>query len=250
MELGEGNVAEKRVATESSPPPAKRQQTAEQEDGAPSTGGAKPILVVLPGSSSYLAQDMQLLLMPLLEDRFDVRVRPGSNVDGGKKWAGWDAGTNAAKVVNELGLCPMEEDAAPWYVLGCSFGNRVACFIVSDGLTPVAPGLILMGYPMYGPGDNNKEARVEQIQALPASAKVLAISGGKDPALNKDAPDLKGQELWDSVVAGMQCDVTVKLNEKGGHGVYEGGKSEAAKARHAQATTNFMQWIHEFTSNV
>lgn len=243
MEAGE--AAEKRAAEESSPPPAKRQQTAPD--------AAKPILVVLPGSSSVLANDMQSLLMPELEARFDVRVRPGSDVDGGKKWAGWNPSTNAAKVVNDLGICPTEPDAEPWYVLGCSFGCRVACSIVSDGLTPVAPGLVLMGYPMYGPKDNdNKEARVQHIQALPATAKVLAISGGKDPALNKDAPDLKGQELWDSVVEGMQCsaNVTVKLNAKGGHGVYEGGKSEAAQARHAEATNSFMQWIDEFAGTV
>jgi hypothetical protein len=97
----------------------------------------KPILVVLPGASGALAMDMEDLFLPLLKDTFEVRVRPT------KRWQGWDATKNAKAVVEEL--CPQEADAPAWYLLGASFGNRVAAAIVSERLTATPPSLIFTG---------------------------------------------------------------------------------------------------------
>eukprot|EP00937_MAST-01D_sp_MAST-1D-sp2_P005118 g5118.t1 len=256
---------------------AKRQRVG----GAKST---KPILVVLPGSSSKLSADMKTLLMPALEDAgFDVRVRKGkgkgkfgvdSYDDGpdGQKWRGWDPEANAKHVVKELDICPSEIDAAPWFVLGCSFGARVACSIVADELTPVAPGLILCGYPMYAAPPKAKksadskeikpkvkdieqiEARITLIQQLPASAKVLAISGAKDEYLNKNAPagaPQGAEPLWSRVLDGMACreNASVHVIDKGTHGCYEPGKSAPAIARKEQATANMVGWINDFAGN-
>jgi hypothetical protein len=137
---GGGGKGTKRVGggddDASSAPNAKRRQPQE-----------KPVLVVLPGATSNLAGDMIQHLIPLLEAKFDVRIRRGSSEkeQGGSRWKGWNPSSNALTVVNTLGICPLEADSAPWYVLGCSFGNRVACSIVSDELTKVAPSLILTG---------------------------------------------------------------------------------------------------------
>jgi hypothetical protein len=98
---------------------------------------------------------------------------------------------------------------------------------------------------MYGPGDKDKEARVEHIQKLPSTAKVLAISGEKDECLDKNTPaeSPKGQQLWDAVVAGMLCTPAVKMHPKGGHGVFEGGKSGPVQERNAAAATTIVEWI-------
>jgi hypothetical protein len=76
-------------------PPGKRQQT-----------GKKPIMVVLPGSSSKLSKDMKEHLIPALEEAgFDVRVRPGKD-EGQPSWSGWDPKKNATNVVRDL--CPQQ----------------------------------------------------------------------------------------------------------------------------------------------
>ena len=81
-----------------------------------------------------LAKDFSEMLIPALRVHFEVRERPPA------KWKGWDPAKNAQDVAATL--CPKTEDAAPWFVLGASFGNRVACAIVSEELTPV-PSLTL-----------------------------------------------------------------------------------------------------------
>jgi hypothetical protein len=205
----------------------------------------KPILVILQGASGKLSANMTNLFLPALvqSGHWDIRVRPEGS------WTnGWHAKNNATVVVNDLGLCPKDADAAPWFVMGCSFGNRVATSIVSDALTPVAPGLILMGYPMYG--DNGKEDRVKHIQKLPPTANVLAISGENDSCLKSNVPEGKphGRALWDHVVAGMPCrdQTTVKYVAKGGHGVYEDAKTGPAKIRKNEATIQILQWMKDF----
>lgn len=204
---------------------------------------SKSILVVLPGASGKLSADYINLLLPALEESglWDIRKRP----DG--EWTkGWRPKTDAVNVTEDL--CPKDVDAEPWYVLGCSFGNRVATAIVSDALTPVAPGLILTGYPMYG--DNGNEKRVEHIQKLPASARVLAISGEKDSCLHSQVPEGKprGRDLWDLVVSGMACrsQTSVKYIAKGSHSVYESTKSAVGIARKNEQTLQILQWMEDF----
>ena len=199
--------------------------------------GKSPILVMLPGASGTFTKDFMELLLPRLKERFEVRMRPAG------KWKGWSPKTNAQLTVETL--CPRESDAAPWYVMGCSFGNRVAVSVVADKLTPVAPSLILTGYPMYGP--NGDEARVEHIKTLPISANVLAISGDKDEFLNKNVPEGKprGDELWQQVHTSLACKetTTLRMMPKGGHGVYP-----SAKGKKHETTEQIMKWINEFTS--
>ena len=82
---------------------------------------------------------------------------------------------------------------------------------------------------------------------------MLAISGTKDDCIGKYAPEgtATGKALWDEVVEGMACseNVSVEFVEKGGHGVYEGGKSGKALARNEQTTLQLIQWIDEFTGH-
>lgn len=125
----------------------------------------KPVLVILPGASGGFARDFREDLLPRLHSVFEVRCRPEgiprlmfiiililTHQKG--KWVGWNPSSNAMSVAQAL--CPNSADAEPWFLMGCSFGNRVACSVVIDKKTPVEPGLILTGYPMYGP--NGDEA--------------------------------------------------------------------------------------------
>jgi hypothetical protein len=209
---------------------------------------AKPILVILPGASGTMSQDMTNFLIPELHKIFDVRIREK------KKWNGWDPIKNAKQVVTASeNLCPTSdepEQQQPWFVMGCSFGNRVAVSIVAEKLTSVAPGLILTGYPMYGGSDKGKEVRVEHLQSLPSTAKVLAISGEKDDYLTKNvpmsSPTTGAQSLWDTVLKGMECNstTTVHIVGKAGHGVYP-----SAKGRKGESTSQIIQWIQDFVSS-
>ena len=140
-----------------------------------------------------------------------------------------------------------------WYIMGCSFGNRVATAVIAelDERQRVPPKLILTGYPMYGPSLNNKDARVRSLQSLPVGTPVLAISGTKDEFINseKNVPDQlpsgNPRAVWDSVLQTMPCraTTTVRLIEKGGHGVYP-----AAKGRKATTTTQLVQYIDTFVN--
>jgi hypothetical protein len=148
----------------------------------------KIILVVLPGASGKLSTDFITHLIPALEHTglFEIRERC-------EKWKGWNPISNGESVVSSL--CPSSNVNA-WFILGCSFGNRVASSIVSDELfgTTSAPGLILTGYPMYG--TKGDEQRVEHIQKLPTAARVLAISGAKDEFITKNVPKGRPQVQW------------------------------------------------------
>ena len=210
-----------------------------------------PILVILPGSSGKLSKDFKEFLLPELHQRFDVRLRDE------KKWKGWDPRKNAIDVCSrEENLVTTEfwsydHEDEDWYIMGCSFGNRVATAVVAelDERQRVPPKLILTGYPMYGPSLNNKDARVRSLQSLPVGTPVLAISGTKDEFINseKNVPDQlpsgNPRAVWDSVLQTMPCraSTTVRLIEKGGHGVYP-----AAKGRKATTTTQLVQYIDTF----
>ena len=151
-------------------------------------------------------------------------------------------------VTEKLAPLPHEEREEGWYVLGCSFGNRVATALAAlEMKTP--PKLILTGYPMYGPSLNNKDARVLSLQSLPVETEVLAISGTNDEFINSDKnvphplPSGNPRAVWDSVLQTMSCraTTTVRFIEKGGHGVYP-----SAKGRKADTTTQLVQYIDTF----
>jgi len=151
-------------------------------------------------------------------------------------------------VTEKLVPLPHEEREEGWYVLGCSFGNRVATALAAlEMKTP--PKLILTGYPMYGPSLNNKDARVLSLQSLPVETEVLAISGTKDDFITSEKnvpnqlPSGNPRAVWDSVLQTMPCraTTTVQFIDKGGHGVYP-----AAKGRKADTTTQLLQYIDTF----
>ena len=204
-----------------------------------------PILVILPGSSGKLSKDFKEFLLPELHQRFEVRLREE------KKWNGWNPRNNAHDVMS---LCPPpHEEREDWYVMGCSFGNRVAAAVAEiDSRWQIhAPKLILTGYPMYGPSLNNKDARVLSLQSLPVGTRVLAISGSKDGFITSEKnvpnhlPSGNPRAVWDSVLKTMPCraTTTVRFIEKGGHGVYP-----AAKGRKAATTTQLVKYIDTFVN--
>ena len=204
---------------------------------APLFGGSepaqKPILVVLPGASGALARDFADELIPALRLIFDVRVRPEG------KWQGWDPSKNARAVVAQM--CPKEPDAPAWFVMGASFGNRVAAAVVSEKLTLVTPTLIFTGFPLYG--DKGTDERLNSLRALPASARVLCISGEKDDYITKNVPAGKphGQALWDEVAPSLACGMTVHMVAKGTHGCFP-----SAKGQKKDACAQMVSWIRKF----
>ena len=75
--------------------------------------------------------------LPLPDPRLETPASPAHVCD------------SRANMTPRLSLA--QADAPAWFVLGCSFGNRVAAAIVAEALTPVPPALILTGYPMCVP---------------------------------------------------------------------------------------------------
>jgi len=232
-------------------------QIAASETKAGGKGGKKkPVLVILPGSSGKLSNDFKEFLVPVLHRRFEVRLRDE------KKWKGWDPMKNAQDVcafTEQLIPADGTDEAEDWYIMGCSFGNRVATAAVAglvrgnrflhEEKQRVPPKLILTGYPMYGPSVKNKEARILSLQSLPVGTQVLAISGTNDEFINSDKnvphplPSGNPRAVWDSVLQTMPCraTTTVRFIEKGGHGVYP-----SAKGRKADTTTQLVQYIDTF----
>ena len=78
------------------------------------------------------------------------------------------------------------------------------------------------------------------------------MSGAKDECLTKNAPGgvPTAAALWEPVISGMACadNVSFKLVEKGGHGVYGGGKSKKALERNDVTTASMIQWISDFAN--
>ena len=180
---------------------------------------------MLPGASGELSKPMNDILIPILENSFEIRIRSG-------KWKGWNP--NGKETVDEvLALCPKEP--CTYYILGHSFGNRVICSLfvnnhfVSNGL-PAPAKVMLLGYPMYN--DKGTEERVALLQSLPSDLKIMCISGANDEFLKKDAR--KGQELFESVIQTLPCkgSTTLHIIPGAGHGVIDVVKSKQVATAH------------------
>lgn len=188
--------------------PAAKMDGGPAEEQEEENTNPKPILVALPGASGKFGVDFRELLLPALQSIFEVREWKGG-------WKGWNPTSNAKKVVENL--CPTEGNAAPWYLLGASFGCRAAAAVAIDGLTAVRPVLIFTGYPVYGP--KGTDERLQQFWSLPPGCRALCISGEKDEYLTKNVPadKPKGEALWTEIVANAACSAStaVRMVPKG-----------------------------------
>jgi hypothetical protein len=197
----------------------------------------KPILVVFPGASGKLAKDVEDLLIPRLREMFDVRVRSGSWNTGNVKAAG---NTSAAC---SLGPQGPPSSAPAWYIMGASFGCRVAAAVVSEQVTATPPSLILTGYPAYGP---KHDSRLGALTELPETARVMFISGDKDEFIDKQVPagHPKGQALFeDEIIPSLQCSAQVHMVGGAGHTTVP-----SAKGKKAEACEQMIGWIKDFAN--
>jgi hypothetical protein len=178
-------------------------------------------------------------LMPLLAERYEVRVREGR----------WNISSPGASknVSTVLEQCPTGDGDGEWYILGNSFGNRVICSMLSDSLFPVPPRKIVMcGYPMYS--DKGTDERVKLLQALPVGSNVLCISGDRDGFLRK-GPSGRSKstaEVYEAVIASLPCraGVSLRMLPGGGHSVLDG-----AACGPADAAQTVLDWVTEFTTS-
>ena len=115
---------------------------------------------------------------------------------------------------------------------GCDFGNCL-CESTQSNFNRISDVRTSL---------DNKYAGVRSLQYLPAGTQVLAISGTQDEVITSE-PFGNPRGVWDSVLKDMPCraTTTVRLIEKGGHGVYP-----AAKGRKATTTTQLVQYIDTF----
>eukprot|EP00658_Telonema_sp_P-2_P057776 TRINITY_DN46187_c0_g1_i1.p2 TRINITY_DN46187_c0_g1~~TRINITY_DN46187_c0_g1_i1.p2 ORF type:complete len:148 (+),score=17.88 TRINITY_DN46187_c0_g1_i1:3-446(+) len=144
-----------------------------------------------------------------------------------------------------MGLDMIPKDGTPWWLMGASYGSRVAVAIASEGMAPTPMGLILTGFPMYGPKGTRE--RVDALGGLPSSVRMLCISGEADEFIGKNVPagELRGAELWGKVLESCDAAGCVRIVDKGGHGCFptaKGGK---------QATCDqIVQWTSEWTADI
>ena len=176
--------------------------------------GSKPVLVVLPGSSGSLGKGVRNIFMRDLEEHFEVREREG-------KWKGWNP-AGEANVKSVLDVAP--QDGTEWYLLGNSFGNRVICAMCTENLFTIPPlGIIMCGYPMYGPNGSNERVEMLQSLSLPDTTKLLCISGEKDDFLLRGGKN--ASQVYESVIRGMsnilEEQVDMFIIHKGKHGVFD-----------------------------
>lgn len=156
---------------------------------------SRPILVVLPGASGHIAANMMNLVLTPLSMKLSLKTTKFN-------WNKMRAG-DAKNIAQVSALCPSD---APFFVLGNSFGNRVICEMLAVNQVTNCKGVIMCGYPLYGPEkQTTKEGlctdreprvnpRVAQLLSVPADARVLLISGTRDeflcrPYLSKPGPD-------------------------------------------------------------
>ena len=204
---------------------------------AASTVHRKPLLVVLPGASGCMGKGMSTVFIVALEKHFRVCVREG-------KWKGWNPAGDS-NVQSVLDLCPTE-DIGDWYIMGNSFGNRVLCAMFSGNrsIFPCPPkGLVMFGYPMYGPRGTNERVNLLQELELNDDQNVLLISGEKDEFLLRKGS--KAADVYAAVVKGMAigCDqVEVKIVPGGKHGVLDHPKDSAL----LEASDTALSWVLNF----
>ncbi|KDO21064.1 hypothetical protein SPRG_13857 [Saprolegnia parasitica CBS 223.65] len=115
----------------------------------------RAVLVVLPGASGTFSKAMHDLVLSQLSDvvvhnAMDERLR-------------WSTRKAAAPANFELvrSCCPSAADlatygASKFYVFAHSFGNRVLCEMLGANALPDVHGVILSGFPLYGPKNNGK----------------------------------------------------------------------------------------------
>ena len=166
---------------------------------------------------------------------FDVRIRSGP----------WNTGeVKAASKTSS-----QEEGASAWYIMGASFGCRVAAAVVSEHITATVPSLLLIGYPAYGPPKENgkgNDSRLDALMKLPPTTQVMFSSGEKCEFINKHVPDghARGQVLFeDEIIPSLQCFAQVHMSAGAGATAFPG-----AKGKKAAACEEMIGWIQEFAN--
>ncbi|OQS05382.1 hypothetical protein THRCLA_02474 [Thraustotheca clavata] len=177
----------------------------------------KSILVVLPGASGGFSAGMKELILEKLSE-----VTIHNDIEAKIRWNVGKANAPAnLKLVNDF--CPSEEQLKEYgvdgyYVMAHSFGNRVLCEMLGSNSLKNVKGIILSGYPLYGPKDN--EERVNQLKLIPKTIKVLAISGTNDEFLNRSYKKVDGEELLKSVFDDLDIEqIQIEMLENCGHDI-------------------------------
>ncbi|OQR96371.1 hypothetical protein ACHHYP_16001 [Achlya hypogyna] len=217
------------------PPRAKRPRT---DATTPVTkkakrAAARAVLAAIPGASGAFSQAMQEDVLARLAPAVTLRTAADTRVRWNTRTAG------APKNVDIVhGLCPSRGDldalgADGFFVLAHSFGNRVLCEMLATDALPLVKGVILLGYPLYGP--KNNEERVDQLRLLPPGLPTLVVSGEKDEFLHRPFLDRRGAELMQSVVASLNLQHgEVHVLENGSHDL---PKTKGKDQRNATLTT-------------
>lgn len=209
----------------------------------------KPMLLVLPGASGKLARDVEEQLLPRLRELFDVHVRTESWNVGNVKATGNTA--FAAKVG------PQEKGAPDWYIMGASFGCRVAAAVVSEEVSATPPSLILHGYPAYGPPKkgqppSEENSRLDALKELPETARVMFISGDRDEYIRKHVPDGRpqGQALFENqIIPSLKCSAKVHMVAGAGSAtVPSASHTTSSKEKQAAACEQMIDCIKAFAN--
>ncbi|EQC33820.1 hypothetical protein SDRG_08503 [Saprolegnia diclina VS20] len=176
---------------------------------------AKAVLVVLPGASGSFSKAMHDLVLSQLSD-----VVIHNAIDERRRWNTRKA---AAPANFELvrSCCPSTADLATYgvdtfYVFAHSFGNRVLCEMLGAGALRDVCGVILSGFPLYGPKNNDE--RVVQLRLLPATTPALVLSGDADDFLHRPYLDTAGAALLQATLEALAHPaIDVVVLENAGH---------------------------------
>ena len=213
-----------------------------------SSSSKKHLLVVLPGGFKGKISDSmkKILEHEDIKERFDVRLPGGPNEK--LSWNKRDPGSKKnIEQVNEMCKQDDEDNPVPLFVIGNSFGNRVAAeMLANESFSPIAPTKVMFaGYPLKHKEDkeDNNQSRMNSLTNLPKNANIVFVSGDTDEYLNRDYldDDHKGEaclmEAVDMLLCRDSCEVIILPNAKHDLPNATGGK----KSR--EQTVNKLRWI-------
>lgn len=178
-----------------------------------------PILVVLPGAGGVIGKNM-VEMLSLLQQEHGFKIVYAPKLSWNK--------FSAASKTNVLGVKELVNqcEGREFYIMGCSFGNRVLAELLAADLanklkSPPSPpvlerckGVIFCAYPLYG--DKNGTDRLNQLNKVPRETPLCIISGLKDEYLNRDYLPKKGAELMKDVTRSF-TNAQLNLIENGKH---------------------------------
>ena len=143
-----------------------------------------------------------------------------------KKWVGNFPSQMKGNVELLRSTAAPKKDEVLVYV-GHSFG----CRVIAEGLKDDAVPAILESYPLFGPSKpkNSGTDRVAPLKAIPKGRFVLAVSGTKDPFLDRDWLDKKaptGTPALQAVLDESPCTSRLVTVDGAGHNTLKVAKSK------------------------